>query len=141
MLVYLVSFDDINKYSKKVNEYGYTGVCWQTQDEYIIEVPRVSVKTGAATGIVFRANISKKFVFEIMNDRLPSMPEDEDLLGAFEQMFLGGYLKVLGKHGETDVSADRFIYAVSSERQYFDELQSADKDLETDEDGETESVS
>lgn len=102
MSTYLVTLDDILKYSRTIDGKERRGVYWETYDHYIVEYPMMNSQ-GAYSGVTYRTEIEKPVLIEFMMERNPNMsnPDAVRMLKLFERNFLTNFIKVLGEYVQT----------------------------------------
>ena len=107
-VTYFVSFDEIMKIGRKIDEIGYRGLYWEDDSKFVVEIPVVSNK-GAFMGVIYRCEIHKGNIESFVKERLPSVPEGISYAKVFEISFLNVFKKVLGKLGERSSGELRFL--------------------------------
>jgi len=95
MPTYLVDFATLERFSKKVNDYEFRGVYWEEPERFVVEVPTVST-SGAFMGVVWRCEIPKADVANLVVIHSGSDVSEADVIKYFETAFLGVYTRVLG---------------------------------------------
>jgi hypothetical protein len=99
MSTYLVSFEQMLKFTKIMNEDAHRGVYWDAYDKFVIECPAVTGK-GESQGFTWRTEIMKSDLAEFVLQRYSAMnPSDVgEIIRIFERTFLSVFTKVYGEY-------------------------------------------
>lgn len=99
MSTYLVSFEQMLKFTKIVNEDNHRGVYWDAYNRFVIECPAVTGK-GETMGFTWRTEIMKADLAKYIQEGRPPLSVESigEIIKIFERIVLSIFTKVYGEY-------------------------------------------